>query len=76
MSEQAYWIDEGESGPPSLEDDAWLTHFVASLNYPKGRRDLKPMEGQMSITDPWLVVSPLPTHIEVNGHHVDGDPPS
>lgn len=37
-----------ETGPPTLEDDAWYTHAVVSLDYPKVKRGDKPMEGQMT----------------------------
>lgn len=40
-----------EYGPPTLEDDAWYTHAVVSLDYPKVKRGDKPMEGQESL--PW-----------------------
>lgn len=42
MTAPAYWIDEGECGPPSLEDDLW---FTSHMDDPV-RRDPKPMEGQ------------------------------
>lgn len=38
-------------GPPTMEDDAWYTHAVVSLGYPKLRRDPKPANGQMTILD-------------------------
>lgn len=40
-----------EYGPPTELEDAWFTQTVASLDYPKVKRDPKPMNGQMSLTD-------------------------
>lgn len=40
-----------EYGPPTLEDDAWFTQYVASLDYPKVKRDPKPMQGQRTLMD-------------------------
>jgi hypothetical protein len=50
------WYDEGESGPPTMEDDAWYTHAVVSLDYPSNRRYMDRMRqarenGQLSIED-------------------------
>lgn len=42
---------DDEAGPPTVEDDAWFTHAVASLGYPKGKRDPKPMDGQTNLFD-------------------------
>lgn len=47
---QAYWLDDGETGPPTIEDDAWFTHSVASLGYPRLERGPKPYPGQMDLT--------------------------
>lgn len=40
-----------ESGPPSLLDDAWFTQYVASLGYPRGKRDPIQANGQFSFQD-------------------------
>lgn len=42
MSDRAWWYDEGECGPPTLEDDLW---FTSHMDDPV-KRDPKPMEGQ------------------------------
>jgi hypothetical protein len=47
----AWWCDEQDSGPPSIADDAWFTHHVASLNYPPPKRDPAPYPGQTTLTD-------------------------
>lgn len=36
--------EEDESGPPTREDDGWLTHHVVSVNRAPQRDE--PMEGQ------------------------------
>lgn len=43
------WYDESESGPPTMEDDAWYTHAVVSLGYPKVKRGDVPMDGQTAL---------------------------
>lgn len=52
-NEQAYWLDDGETGPPTPEDDAWFSHFIASLNYPRAKRGPEPYPGQLDITEDW-----------------------
>jgi hypothetical protein len=41
-------FDDGV-GPPDELADAWFTQHVVSLNYPRVKRDLEPMSGQMRL---------------------------
>lgn len=50
MTDKAYWINDGTAGPPTPEDDAWLTHHVESVGR-RHQRDPEPMRGQTSFTD-------------------------
>lgn len=40
--------EESEYGPPTELDDAWFTHHVASLGYPRGYKD-PVIDGQLDI---------------------------
>lgn len=49
--EQSWYLDgylESDYGPPSQLDDAWFTHHVASLGYPRGYKD-PVINGQLDI---------------------------
>lgn len=50
--DKAYWIDEQESGPPTIEDDAWYQHHVVSRGYPKVKREPEQLPGQQTFDDP------------------------
>lgn len=50
MTDKAYWIDDGTAGPPTPEDDAWLTHHIESVGR-RHQRDPEPYKGQLSIAD-------------------------
>lgn len=41
--------NDDEAGPPTIEDDAWFAQHVASLGYPRVKRDPQPMPGQTVI---------------------------
>lgn len=47
MTDPAHWLDDGLTGPPTLEDDLW---FTSHMDDPI-KRDPKPMEGQMTLAD-------------------------
>lgn len=46
MNEAAWWYDEQESGPPTIEDDAYWQHHVVSKGYPKVKREPEQLPGQ------------------------------
>lgn len=43
------FYDDDDTGPPTEADDAWHTHNIASLNYPRSNRDPAPIPGQLRL---------------------------
>lgn len=70
MSEAAWWYDEQESGPPTIEDDAWFQHHVVSKGYPKVKREPEQLPGQTRLTDP--VDDEWPVPADWQGEHHTG----